>query len=72
MLKKEDYTIKNLEACIDFISNEIARVKKIGNSSGFTKYSPMGMVIIKYRTELKKLHKEMLEDLNELYSEKEI
>lgn len=72
MLRVEDFTIKNLEECVDFINNEIVRVKKIANSSGFTKYSPMGMVIIKYRTELKKLHKEMLEDLNELYSKKEI
>lgn len=65
MLKVEDYTKENLEECISFLSKEIYRVKDEMNKSGFIKYSPMGMIVLNYRRELKRLYKSMMDDLKE-------
>lgn len=65
MLKVEDYTKENLEECISFLNKEIVRVKDMLNSNGFIKYSPMGMVMLNYRKELKRLCKSMMDDLKE-------
>ena len=65
MLKVEDYTKENLEGCISFLNKEIARVKVELNSNGFIKYSPMGVIMLNYRKELKRLCKSMIDDLKE-------
>ena len=65
MLKVEDYTKENLEECISFLNKEIARVKVELNSNGFIKYSPMGVILLNYRKELKQLCKSMMDDLKE-------
>jgi hypothetical protein len=72
MLKIEDYNKKNLEECISFLKKEIDRVKVELITSGFIKYSPMGMVMLNYRKELKRLCYNMMDDLNDINSEKEI
>lgn len=64
MLKVEDYTKENLEECISFLKKEITRVKNALGSSGFIKYSPMGMIMINYSKELKLLCKSMIDDLD--------
>ena len=72
MLKIQDYTEQNLKECIDFLDQEQRRVKEISNSSGFIKYSSMGIIIKEYRTKLKKLMFEMTEDLKEDFTNKGI
>ena len=72
MLKIQDYTEQNLKECIDFLDQEQKRVKEIANSSGFIKYSPMGIIIREYRTKLKKMMFEMMEDLKEDFTDKGI
>ena len=68
MLRIEDYNEKNLSDCIAFMQEEQVSVKQIINSSGFTKYSPMGEIILTYRRELKRLIYRMMEDLKEDFS----
>lgn len=65
MLKVVDYTKENLEECITFLNKEIYRAKVETNKSGFTKYSPIGMAVLKYRRELKRICKSMMDDLEE-------
>ena len=65
MLKVENYTKENLEECISFLNKEIYRVKVEINKSGFIKYSPMGIIMLNYRRELKRLCKSMMDDLKE-------
>lgn len=70
MLRLQDYTEQNLKECIDFLNQEQTRVKNALNSSGFVKYSPMGILVREYRTNLKKLMFEMMEDLKEDFTNK--
>ena len=72
MLKIQDYTEQNLKECIDFLNKEQLRVKVMLNSSGFVKYSPMGIIIREYRTKLKNMMFEMMEDLKEDFTNKGI
>lgn len=65
MLRLQDYTEENLKECIDFLNQEQLRVKTVLNSSGFVKYSPMGMLCREYRSKLKKVMFDMMQDLNE-------
>ena len=72
MLKIQDYTEQNLKECIDFLNKEQLRVKVMLNQCGFVKYSPMGIIIREYRTKLKNMMFEMMEDLKEDFTNKGI
>ena len=66
--KIEDYTKDNLIELYLFTANESQEIKQKLNSSGFTKYSTIGLAAINYRKELKKvmeyLRNDLFEDFN--------
>ena len=67
------YTKEDLQKSMDFLEQEILdakiRINKFGSENDENKYHPIARIVKKYRTELKKLHFEMMDDLKEDFNE---
>ncbi len=65
LAKIEDYTKDNLVDLYIFVTEELQRTKIGANNSGFTKYSVVGSVVLRYRKELKVIREQVTNDLIE-------
>lgn len=65
LAKIEDYTKDNLVELYIFVTDELQRTKIGTNNSGFTKYSVVGSVVLRYRKELKVIREQVTNDLIE-------
>lgn len=64
-----EYTKENLEKSIEFLEKEILdsknRINKFCAENNHNKYHPIARIVVNYRRELKKLHLEMSQDIED-------